>query len=161
MLKMDRDEMEKTLEEIKKIVFPAIQKRNLELVDLEYVQEGGYLYVRIFIEKIDGEITLEDCGNLSYDIDEKIDTLIPHKFFLEVSSPGVERPLKKEQDFIRFTGEKIAISLKHKIGNNKNFEGILKKFENNVLSLDLDDKILEIPFKEIKKAHLVFDFSDI
>lgn len=161
MLKMDRYEMDKTLEEIEKIVLPAVQKRGFELVDLEYVQEGGYLYVRIFIEKNDEDVTLEDCGNLSYDVDEKIDALIPHKFFLEVSSPGVERPLKKEKDFIRFSGEKISVSLKHKIENTKNLEGVLEKFENDTVFLKLDDRVLEIPFKEIRKAHIVFDFSDI
>lgn len=161
MLKIDRYEMEKTLVEIEKIVLPAIEKRGLELVDLEYIQEGGYLYVRIFIEKNGEDVTLEDCGNLSYDVDEKIDSLIPHKFFLEVSSPGIERPLKKEKDFIRFSGEKISVSLKHKIDNIKNFEGILEKFENETVFLKLDNRVLEIPFKEIRKAHIVFDFSDI
>lgn len=161
MLKIDRYEMEKTLVEIEKIVLPAIEKRGLELVDLEYVQEGGYLYVRIFIEKNGEDVTLEDCGNLSYDVDEKIDSLIPHKFFLEVSSPGIERPLKKEKDFIRFSGEKISVSLKHKIDNIKNYEGFLEKFENETVFLKLDDRVLEIPFKEIRKAHIIFDFSDI
>ncbi|MGL4642530.1 MAG: ribosome maturation factor RimP [Cetobacterium sp.] len=153
--------MEETLIKIEKVVIPAVEKRNVELVDLEYIQEGGYLYVRIFIEKTDGDITLEDCGSLSNDIDETIDALIPHKFFLEVSSPGVERPLKKEADFIRFNGEKIKVSLKHKLNDNKNFEGIIEDFKNETLFLNIKGQTLEIPFKEIKKANIVFDFSDI
>ncbi|MGL4970406.1 MAG: ribosome maturation factor RimP, partial [Cetobacterium sp.] len=126
-----------------------------------YIQEGGYLYVRIFIEKTDGDITLEDCGSLSNEIDETIDSLIPHKFFLEVSSPGVERPLKKEADFVRFNGEKIKVSLKHKLNDNKNFEGIIEDFKDETLFLNIKGQTLEIPFKEIKKANIVFDFSDI
>nr|WP_307774965.1 ribosome maturation factor RimP [uncultured Cetobacterium sp.] len=153
--------MEETLVKIEQIVAPAVEKRGLELVDLEYIQEGGYLYVRVFVEKNDDDITLEDCGALSYDIDEKVDALIPHKFFLEVSSPGVERSLKKEKDFIRFTGEKIKVSLKHKLNDNKNFEGILTKFENDNIYLEIKGETLEIPFKEIRKANIVFDFSDI
>lgn len=161
MIKLDKYEMEKTLLEIEKVVVPAVEKRGLELVDLEYVQEGGYLYVRVFVEKNEGDISLEDCGNLSYDIDERVDALIPHKFFLEVSSPGVERPLKKQKDFIRFKGEKIKVSLKHKLNDCKNFEGLLSKFENDTLFLEVSGGIIEIPFKEIRKANIVFDFTDI
>lgn len=161
MIKLDKREMEETLLKIEKIVIPAVEKRNLNLVDLEYLQEGGYLYVRIFIEKPEGDITLEDCGSLSNEIDETIDALIPHKFFLEVSSPGVERPLKKQADFIRFNGEKIKVNLKHKLNDNKNFEGIIEDFKDETLFLNIKDKTLEIPFKEIKKANIVFDFSDI
>lgn len=161
MIKLDKREMEETLIKIEKVVIPAVEKRNLDLVDLEYIQEGGYLYVRIFIEKTDGDITLEDCGSLSNEIDETIDSLIPHKFFLEVSSPGVERPLKKEADFVRFNGEKIKVSLKHKLNDNKNFEGIIEDFKDETLFLNIKGQTLEIPFKEIKKANIVFDFSDI
>ena len=161
MIKLDKREMEETLLKIEKIVIPAVEKRNLNLVDLEYLQEGGYLYVRIFIEKPEGDITLEDCGSLSNEIDEAIDALIPHKFFLEVSSPGVERPLKKQADFIRFNGEKIKVNLKHKLNDNKNFEGIIEDFKDETLFLNIKDKTLEIHFKEIKKANIVFDFSDI
>ncbi len=161
MIKLDKRDMEETLLKIEKIVIPAVEKRNLNLVDLEYLQEGGYLYVRIFIEKPEGDITLEDCGSLSNEIDEAIDALIPHKFFLEVSSPGVERPLKKQADFIRFNGEKIKVNLKHKLNDNKNFEGIIEDFKDETLFLNIKDKTLEIPFKEIKKANIVFDFSDI
>lgn len=161
MIKLDKREMEETLLKIEKVVIPAIEKREIDLVDLEYIQEGGYLYVRIFIEKPEGDITLEDCGSLSNEIDEAIDALIPHKFFLEVSSPGVERPLKKESDFVRFNGEKIKVSLKHKLNDNKNFEGIIEDFKDETLFLNIKGEILEIPFKEIKKANIVFDFSDI
>lgn len=161
MIKLDKREMEETLLKIEKVVIPAIEKREVDLVDLEYIQEGGYLYVRIFIEKPEGDITLEDCGSLSNEIDEAIDALIPHKFFLEVSSPGVERPLKKESDFVRFNSEKIKVSLKHKLNDNKNFEGIIEDFKDETLFLNIKGEILEIPFKEIKKANIVFDFSDI
>lgn len=161
MLKLDKKEAEETLLKIEKIVLDALKEKNISLVDLEYVQEGGYLYVRIFIEKENESITLEDCSSLSNFVDEKIDSLIPHKFFLEVSSPGVERALKKEIDFIRFIGEKIRVSLKHKINGDKNFEGILENFQNETLFLNIKNEVLEIPFKEIKKANIVFDFSDI
>lgn len=163
MLKLDKEEMKKTLLKIEKIVVPSIEKRNLNLVDIEYVQEGGYLYVRIFIENLNGDISLEDCGSLSNEVDDAIDSLIPHKFFLEVSSPGVERPLKKEEDYVRFIGKKIKLSLKHKLNDTKNFEGVLEMFEEHTVFLKIENNPnrLEIPFKEIKKANIIFDFNNI
>lgn len=148
-------------ENIEKIVLPVLKDMGLELVDIEYLQEGGYWYVRIYIEKMDGDVSLDDCEKVSRAVDEDIDKLIDKKFFLEISSPGVERPLKKEKDYIRFTGSKIKVSLKHKINDKKNVEGILIKFENDVLYVETEGMELEIPFKEVRKANLVYDFADI
>ncbi len=148
-------------ENIEKIVLPVLKDMELELVDIEYLQEGGYWYVRIYIEKMDGDVSLDDCEKVSRAVDEDIDKLIDKKFFLEISSPGVERPLKKEKDYIRFTGSKIKVSLKHKINDKKNVEGILTKFENDVLYIETEGMELEIPFKEVRKANLVYDFADI
>ena len=106
------------IQKIEKIVNPFINEMNLSLVDVEYLQESGYWYVRIFIENLNGDLTLEDCSKLSSLIDDKIEELIEHKFFLEVSSPGIERPLKKIEDYIRFKGQKILLNLKN---NKKTF----------------------------------------
>ncbi len=152
---------EETIIKIENIVLPVLKEMDLELVDIEYLQEGGYWYVRIYIEKLDGDVSLDDCAKVSMTVEDDIDKLIDKKFFLEISSPGVERPLKKEKDFVRFTGSKVKISLKHKIDEKKNFEGILLKFENDMLFLSVDNIELEIPFKEVRKANLVYDFKDI
>ncbi|MCJ8342293.1 MAG: ribosome maturation factor RimP [Cetobacterium sp.] len=157
---IDKRELETTLPKLEKIVVPAVEEFGLSLVDLEFVQEGGYLYVRVYVEKEDGDITLEDCAKLSQKIDEPVDMLIDHKFFLEVSSPGVERPLKKEKDFVRFSGEKIQVSLKRKLNDKKNFTGILEKFENDTVYLNVDSEVVEIPLKEIRKANIVFEFNE-
>lgn len=157
---IDKRELETTLPKLEKIVVPAVEEFGLSLVDLEFVQEGGYLYVRVYVEKEDGDITLEDCAKLSQKIDEPVDMLIDHKFFLEVSSPGVERPLKKEKDFVRFSGEKIQVSLKRKLNDKKNFTGILEKFENDTVCLNVDSEVVEIPLKEIRKANIVFEFNE-
>ena len=157
--------MKETIEEIivkiEKIVLPVLKEMELELVDIEYLQEGGYWYVRIYIEKLDGDVSLDDCAKVSMTVEDDIDKLIDKKFFLEISSPGVERPLKKEKDFVRFTGSKIKVSLKHKINEKKNFEGILSRFEDGTLFLLIEDAELEVSFKEIRKANLVYDFKDI
>lgn len=156
-----KETIEETIVKIEKIVLPVLKEMELELVDIEYLQEGGYWYVRIYIEKLDGDVSLDDCAKVSMTVEDDIDKLIDKKFFLEISSPGVERPLKKEKDFVRFTGSKIKVSLKHKINEKKNFEGILSRFEEGTLFLLIEDAELEVPFKEIRKANLVYDFKDI
>ena len=152
--------IENVVGEVEKIIVPHINEMNLELVDVEYIQDGAYFYLRIYIETIDGEVSLEDCASFSNLIEEKVDALIEDKFFLEVSSPGLERPLKKEKDFERFVGKKIKIISKNKIQDSRNVEGYLVKFENEVVFLDIDNEVYEIRFENIKKANLVFDFKD-
>lgn len=156
-----KETTEEVVKKIEDIVLPVLKDMELELVDIEYLQEGGYWYVRIYIEKLAGDVSLDDCAKVSMAVEDDIDKLIDNKFFLEISSPGVERPLKKEKDYIRFTGSKIKISLKHKINEKKNFEGILSKFEDSTLFLITENAELEIPFKEVRKANLVYDFKDI
>ena len=158
---MSKENTNEIIGKIEKIVLPVLKELGLELVDVEYLQEGGYFYVRIYIEFLDKEVSLDDCAKVSTMVEDDIDKIIDEKFFLEISSPGVERPLKKEKDYIRFTGNKIKVSLKHKLNDNKNFEGILEKFENETITLDMGKEKLEIPFKEIRKANLVYEFKNI
>ncbi len=152
------------IENVENLIKPFLEKLELNLVDVEYLQDGGFWYLRIYIEnkEEDKPITLEDCAELSHLIDEEVDKLIPEKFFLEVSSPGVERALKKIPDFVRFTGEQIKVALVHKLKDNKNYTGKLVGVKDeNIILLDISSEVLEIPFKEIRKANIVFDFSSL
>lgn len=156
------DNQQKIIEKIEKIVTPVVNEMGLSLVDIEYMQDGGYWYVRIYVENLNGEITLEECAAISGKIDEDIDKLIEQRFFLEVSSPGIERPLKKIEDFIRFKGEKIKVSLKHKINDKKSFEGIITECKDNIIFLEIEEEnIVEIPFSEVKKANIIYEFDEI
>lgn len=156
------DNQQKIIEKIEKIVTPVINEMGLSLVDIEYMQDGGYWYVRIYVENLNGEITLEECAAISGKIDEDVDKLIEQRFFLEVSSPGIERPLKKIEDFIRFKGEKIKVSLKHKINDKKSFEGIITECKDNIIFLEIEEEnIVEIPFSEVKKANIIYEFDEI
>lgn len=152
--------VEELVAKVEKLVTPVLEELKLSLVDVEYVQEGGYFYLRIYVENLDGDITLEDCATISNRIDEDVDKLIDQKFFLEVSSPGIERPLKKIEDYIRFEGEKVKVQLKHKINDTKNFTGIIDECRDNIVMLKIDNNILELPFKEIKKGNLVYEFDE-
>lgn len=156
------DNQQKIIEKIEKIVTPVVNEMGLSLVDIEYMQDGGYWYVRIYVENLNGEITLEECAAISGKIDEDVDKLIEQRFFLEVSSPGIERPLKKIEDFIRFKGEKIKVSLKHKINDKKSFEGIITEYKDNIIFLEIEEEnIVEILFSEVKKANIIYEFDEI
>ncbi|GLI55712.1 ribosome maturation factor RimP [Propionigenium maris DSM 9537] len=157
---MQREAKAALLERVEKLVLPVTQELGLELVDIEYLQDGGYWYLRVYVEKEDEDISLDDCAKVSNRIDEDVDTLIEEKFFLEVSSPGVERPLKKESDYTRFTGQKARLILKHKMEDSRNWTGVIERYEDSIIYLDVEDKVLEIPYSEVKKANLVFEFED-
>lgn len=157
---MQKDAKLALYEKVEKLVLPVTEELGLELVDIEYLQDGGYFYLRIYVEKLDGVISLEDCAKLSNRIDEDVDTFVKEKFFLEVSSPGIERPLKKEADYTRFAGQKVRLILKHKLEDSRNWTGVITKFEDLTIYLDVDGRELEVPYDEVKKANLVFEFED-
>lgn len=154
---MEKNEIEKKIE---KIVNPFIEEMNLSLVDVEYLQEGGYWYVRVYVENLNGELNIEDCSKLSGKIENQIEDIIDKRFFLEVSSPGLERPLKKIEDFIRFKGEKITLHLKHKLNDKKQFKALIKDVLNEKIIFVIEKNEVEIEFKEIRKANILFEFND-
>ena len=154
--------MEQILNEFEKKIELHLKKMNLELADLEYVRDGGYNYLRVYVEKLDGNTTLDDCIDFSREIDGIADELIEEKFFLEVSTPGVERRLKKPKDFLRFLGERINVQAKSNIEGTKKFIGKMEKFEDDTIFL-LDDKlekIVEIPLSKLKKANLIYELPN-
>ena len=154
--------MEHILEKFEKEIQVYLDRLNLELSDIEYVQEGGYNYLRIYVEKADGTTSLDDCIALSTEINKIADNLIQDKFFLEVSTPGIERKLKKSKDFIRFVGEKIKVYTKSQIESKKTFEGKLEKFQNETIYV-LDEKLektVEIPINKLKKSKLIYEMPN-
>lgn len=148
------------IEKIIKIVNPFIEEMKLSLVDVEYLQDGGFWYVRIFIENLNGDLNIEDCSKLSSKIENEVEELIEHKFFLEVSSPGLERPLKRIEDYIRFMGEKVTLHLKHKLDDKKQYKATIKKVDGENILFLIDKKEVAIKFNEIRKANIFFEFSD-
>jgi ribosome maturation factor RimP len=154
-------ENEVILKKITDIAFLAAENLKMHLVDVEYLQDGGYWYVRVYVEYLDRDISLEDCALLSGKIEDDIDKIIDKNFFLEVSSPGLERPLKKLEDFIRFQGEKIKVSLKHKVNEVKSYEGKIISCDEENLILDIGKEQVTIEIGEIKRANLIFDFNDV
>lgn len=154
--------VEQILSKFENEIQKHLDSMELELADLEYIQEGGYNYLRIYVEKKNGSTSLDDCIEFSEKIDGLADNLINDKFFLEVSTPGIERKLKKERDFIRFSGEKIKVYSKSQIEGKKTFEGKLEKFEEGIIFLtDINiAKTVEIPLSKLKKANLIYELPN-
>ena len=155
--------MEEKLKLIEERIEPYLQDLNLELADIEYVREGGYNFLRVYVESLKNETTLDDCVALSTKIDSIVDDMIDDKFYLEVSTPGLERKLKREKDFLRFLGRVINVKTRSNIDNKKRFEGELKNFKENVVYIqdNTDDEIVEISLDKIKEARLSFVLSDM
>lgn len=142
------------------LVLPIIKQHNFELVDVEYVKEGSNWYLRIYIDK-EGGINVDDCEVVSRAFSDILDQedYIEDAYILEVSSPGLGRPLKKERDFERSLSERVEIKLYKMKDGHKDYEGILKAYDKDTVTI-LDDNESEIIFQrnEIALIRLAFDF---
>ncbi|MFD1360371.1 ribosome maturation factor RimP [Lentibacillus salinarum] len=149
----------KIVETTEQMAEPILQERGLELVDVEYVKEGKSWFLRVYIDK-EGGVDIDECGIVSEQLGDKLDQedLIEGAYFLEVSSPGVERPLKSKQDFTDHVGSNIYVKLYEPIDGDKEYEGTLLAFtdETAVIAYKVktSDKRVEIPYKKIAKARL-------
>ncbi len=153
--------MEKELKEkIKEIIEIPILRKNMELVDLEWKREKVGWVLRIFIDKVGG-VTIADCVKVSEMISKILDkeNIIHHSYILEVSSPGIERPLVKKEDYERFKGERAKVILKEPISGRKNFKGIILGIKGELVQMEVDKKIWEFHFNNIKKAYLQPEIS--
>ncbi|MCA9482623.1 MAG: ribosome maturation factor RimP [Nitrospina sp.] len=141
---------------IEKLVLPVLQDLGLELVDIEYRREGQGWVLRIFIDRGEGGVSLDDCSRVSHltgDLIE-IDDLISNSYRLEVSSPGLDRPLKKEQDFLKYKNRRIRLNTFAPIEKRRNFKGTILDFREGVLHLEAEGGPFEIPLDNIAKANL-------
>lgn len=155
--------MSKVAEVVESMVTPILDEIGLELVDIEYVKEGRDYFLRVFIDKEAG-IDIEECGIVSEKLSEKLDEVdpIPHNYFLEVSSPGAERPLKKDKDFLNAIGKNVFIKTYEPIDGEKTFEGLLTDFNGETVKVEVKiktrKKSIEIPYAKIANARLAVTF---
>ncbi|WP_153123768.1 ribosome maturation factor RimP [Peribacillus tepidiphilus] len=154
----------KVTELVEELVTPILEELNLELVDVEYVKEGKSWFLRVFIDKDTG-VDIDECGQVSERLSEKLDEMDPitHNYFLEVSSPGAERPLKKEKDFQKAVGKNVYVKTYEPILDSKEFEGILKEYTGDSLIIEVKIKTrkkeITIPFEKVAKARLAVTFT--
>lgn len=157
--------MSSVVETVQNVVTPILDECHFELVDVEFVKEGKNWFLRVFIDK-PGGIDIEECALVSEKLSEKMDQLepdpIPQAYFLEVSSPGAERPLKKESDYEQALNEYIHVSLYQNIEGEKQYEGFLTSYDSENLTLLVRIKTREKEFtfsrKNIAKARLAIQF---
>ena len=150
---------QKTEDIVKAFSEPITGSLDLELVDVEYVKEGATWFLRVYIDKPEG-VTHNDCQAVSERLGEVLDESdpVPHSFVLEVSSPGIERPLKKAEDFIRFRGSKVRVSTFAPVDGTKEFVGLLEGLEDGNIKLNVDSRPVSLPSKSVAKVRLEADF---
>lgn len=159
--------MSSVVETVSDLVTPILEKYHFELVDVEFVKEGQSWYLRVFIDK-EGGITIDECALVSDKLGEKLDACDPdpiqQAYYLEVSSPGAERPLKKDKDFEKAAEKQanIFVTLYEKVAGNKQYEGHLVNLTADELTIEYRDKTrtkeVVIPRKKVAKARLAIEF---
>lgn len=152
-----RESYEQKTEEI---LFPIVEEYGFELVDVEYVKEGGTWYLRAYIDK-PGGISIDDCEAVSRRLSDILDEkdYIEDSYIMEVSSPGLGRPLKKEKDFARSIGKEVEIRTYRMTDGQKEFAGILKDYDADTVTVILEDETVKIFDKsDIALIRLAFDF---
>ena len=152
-----REEYEQKTE---KLLMPIMEANGFELVDVEYVKEAGNWYLRAYIDK-PGGITVDDCEVVNRKLGDLLDRddFIDDSYILEVSSPGLGRPLKKERDFIRSKGEEVEIRTYRMVDRQKEFRGVLKAWDKDTVTIETEDGQEQIFDRDnIALIRLAFDF---
>lgn len=144
------------IERVKSIALPLFTELELELVDVEFRREAGGWILRLYLDK-PGGVTLGDCQRVSEEVSDLLDVenLITHPYTLEVSSPGLNRPLRREADFLRFAGQRARVTTLQAVAGQRRFLGVLKGYEDGRVVLEREDgTVVSIPYELISKARL-------
>lgn len=147
-------------EKLEQIVEPAVEALDCELLGIEYVSQGRHSLIRIYIDKPEG-VNVDDCARVSRQISAVLDVEdpIPGQYTLEVSSPGVERPLFKAEHFAKYVGETIQVRLTAPLQGRRKFKGILLGIDDDgVVRMEFEGNELSFELDEIEKAHLVAEW---
>jgi ribosome maturation factor RimP len=154
-------------EKVKEKLLPLVREENLELVDLEFSSGGPKSLLRIYVDKPRG-VTIDECANLSRKLSDFLDMedFVTHKYNLEVSFPGLDRPLVGREDFIRKVGEKVRVFLREPVDGKLDLVGEIKKFQEETLYLSTESEGAEsvgseeeekaVPFSNVLKAKIIF-----
>ena len=150
-------------EEIQKLIEPVLESENMELIDIECLKMKTRWLIRIYMDK-EGGVTIDDCAEISNQVGDILDVHdIPYgAYTLEVSSPGLDRPLTRDKDFIQYRGYKVHVKLAEKLEGIRNFQGTLVDYldenDGKILLVDVSGKIYRIPKDLIIRARLEHEF---
>lgn len=148
---MKKKEIEKLIYDLLEIEFKST---SYTLVDVEFVKEGQMKYLRVYVDKTGG-ITLDDCSEISTLLSSKLDELDPidEHYLLEVSSPGIDRPFKSEEDYLKNINQKVEVKLYKSINGEKYYEGLLLEKSNDHIIVDCDENKIKIDMSNISKIN--------
>lgn len=151
----------KEIEEIcKAMALPIIEKNHFELVDVEYIKEGSNYYLRVYADK-EGGITIDDCVMISKQLNTELDKIedeFSDSYILEVSSPGLLRPIKKDKDLQKNIGKIVEFKLYRAVNNVKEFEGELVAFDNENVTIIVNEEETKFMRRDIAFMRLAFEF---
>ena len=153
---MDRQEI---ISELKDIIGNYLKDKALDLVDLFYRYEGRDSFLKILVDRPEGGISLGECADLSNGISMILDEkdILRERYILEVSSPGLDRPLVNKSDFLRCINRKVRFWLSEPINGKIEMEGSVNKVDDDSVYIDIKDETLKIPLLNIKKAKQIID----
>ena len=147
------------IDRVASIATSVLFNEGMELVEIEYRREAKGWVLRLYIDK-EGGVSIDDCTHISQEIGRSLDVddFISTPYTLEVSSPGLTRPLKSEKDFIKYRNHLIKVKTIDPIGNQRRFKGKLLGFSENRIEIEADGGIIHIPLANVAKANLEIDF---
>jgi ribosome maturation factor RimP len=147
------------IDRVESLADPILRDEGMELVETEYRREARGWVLRLYIDKERG-VTLDDCARLSQEIGRVLDIedVISVPYILEVSSPGLRRPLRKEKDFIKYRDRTIRVKTVTPVGNRRQFKGKLLDMAGDSIKIDVEGEVFRIPLSNVAKANLEIDF---
>lgn len=153
------DTLAKIDEALEKIALDVCQRHGVYIYETEYKKEGSEYFLRLFIDK-EGGVTIEDCENVSREISPLLDnlTFIKEAYIFEVSSPGIDRVLSRDWHFEKVMGEEIEIKLFAPLDGKKEFSGILKGYNDGIITIETDEKEIQIEKQKAASVRLAFKF---
>ncbi len=157
---MEKNRHKELINRVYDILEPVVDSLGYELLDIEYIMERGKWILRVYIDK-EGGISINDCVIVSKEVSVILDVEDPidSSYVLEVSSPGLNRPLTKEKHFIWAIGKKVKIKTEIPVDGRRNFKGILQNFQDGVIYIQVDGKVFSLEYGNIEKANLVYEID--
>ncbi len=157
---------ESVADRARQLLEPVLARDGFDLVEVEWQREGGGWVLRLYVDKAGG-VGIDDCQAASRLVETMLDVedFIEPAYSLEVSSPGVERPIRKSQDFQRFAGQRAKVRAYGPIESaaglspRKQWTGVLRGFADGAVEIDVDGVVHRIPIERVAKAHLEYDFE--
>ncbi len=148
------------IDKVTQLIEPILDELDFELVDIEYLSENGRWALRIYVDK-EGGITLDDCAKLSRELGDllEVEDILRGEYVLEVSSPGLNRTLKREKDLLAAVGKKIKVKMAAPVNRRQSFTGYLRSFQDGTLYLDAENNLVSLSWRDVEKAKLVYELE--